>query len=209
MKKSPVKFFAFFLLTVISLLFFAFNTDAEQLPVKTYTIAEGLARDYVHRIEQDSHGFIWFCTAENISRFDGYNFTNYGIAEGLPHRFVTDFLETRDGNYLFGTQGGMVEFNPNGTNPNGSYFTTIPLGTDAEANSVRELIEDPEGVIWFGTIKGLYRLTKTENGGWQPVFIDEELAKGESIHKIGNLKIPFVFFVPFCGYYFYPELSLI
>ena len=43
---------------------------AEQLPIKTYTTADGLARDQINRIVQDSHGFLWFCTAEGLSRFD-------------------------------------------------------------------------------------------------------------------------------------------
>src|SRR2546421_56646 len=80
-----------------------FVVRAEQLPVKTYTIADGLARDYINRIRQDSHGFIWFCTNEGISRFDGYGFTNYGVADGLPDRVVNDVLETRDGALLFAT----------------------------------------------------------------------------------------------------------
>ena len=47
---------------------------AERLPVKTYTTADGLSRDQINRILQDSHGFLWFCTAEGLSRFDGFEF---------------------------------------------------------------------------------------------------------------------------------------
>ena len=57
---------------------------AERLPVKTYTVADGLLRDIVYRIRQDSRGFLWFCTAEGISRFDGYGFTNFTTDDGLP-----------------------------------------------------------------------------------------------------------------------------
>ena len=58
--------------------------DASRLPIKTYTTADGLARDYITCIEQDSRGFLWFCTAEGLSRFDGYQFTNYRVEQGLP-----------------------------------------------------------------------------------------------------------------------------
>ena|SRR5215475_9314925 len=51
--------------------------QAEQLPIKIYTTADGLVRDEINRIVQDSHGYLWFCTAEGLSRFDGYKFTNY------------------------------------------------------------------------------------------------------------------------------------
>jgi hypothetical protein len=32
----------------------------------------------------DSRGFLWFCTNEGLSRFDGYGFTNYSTDQGLP-----------------------------------------------------------------------------------------------------------------------------
>ena len=67
---------------LVSGLFFLFCAlsslvRAELLPVKTYTTADGLLRDEVYRIKQDSRGFLWFCTADGLSRFDGYGFTNY------------------------------------------------------------------------------------------------------------------------------------
>jgi hypothetical protein len=36
--------------------------SGERLPIKTYTIADGLARDNVMRIRRDSKGFLWFCS---------------------------------------------------------------------------------------------------------------------------------------------------
>src|SRR5712692_9024769 len=88
---------------------------AELLPVRTYTIADGLAHNEVNRIVRDSRGFLWFCTADGLSRFDGYAFTNYGTGEGLPHRYVTDLLETRSGQFWVATYGGLVRFDPNRT----------------------------------------------------------------------------------------------
>src|ERR1035441_9518009 len=57
---------------------------AKRLPIRSYTTADGLASDQVLCIHQDSHGFLWFCTAEGLSRFDGYSFTNYHTGDGLP-----------------------------------------------------------------------------------------------------------------------------
>jgi len=162
------------------------RTLAEQLPIKTYTIADGLARDCVNRIKQDSHGFIWFCTNEGISRFDGYGFTNYGVADGLPHRIISDFLETRDGAYLFATFGGLVQFNPLGTNANGSHFTIIPLDQSQDDRFAVRLIEDAAGTIWCGAGNGLYRITRTASG-WQSTFIDTAPAQGEPISGVNTL----------------------
>ena len=49
---------------------------AERLPVKIYTTADGLAQNVVNRIVRDSRGFLWFCTQDGLSRYDGYTFTN-------------------------------------------------------------------------------------------------------------------------------------
>ncbi|MGI9068193.1 MAG: ligand-binding sensor domain-containing protein, partial [Pyrinomonadaceae bacterium] len=87
---------------------------AERLPIKAYTVADGLAHNEINKIVRDSRGFLWFCTAEGLSRFDGYAFTNYGTGDGLPHGAVTDFLETRGGELWLGTGAGLVRFNPKG-----------------------------------------------------------------------------------------------
>ena len=73
--------------------------QAERLPVKAYTTADGLAQNTVYRIVRDARGFLWLCTRDGLSRFDGYAFANYGMAEGLPHPNVNHLLEARDGTY--------------------------------------------------------------------------------------------------------------
>jgi len=65
------------LLNLLGALFaFAIALHAEQLPLQTYTTAEGLPHNEINRIVKDSRGFLWFCTAEGLSRFDGYIFRN-------------------------------------------------------------------------------------------------------------------------------------
>jgi hypothetical protein len=87
--------------------------QAGRLPIKTYTTADGLPRNLINRIVRDSRGFLWFCTGDGLSRFDGYTFKNYGTEHGLPHPFVNDFIETRNGTFWVATNGGGVaRFNP-------------------------------------------------------------------------------------------------
>jgi ligand-binding sensor domain-containing protein len=86
--------------------------NARRLPIKTYTSADGLARDRVECALQDRAGFMWFCTAEGLSRFDGYQFTNDHTEQGLPHNEVTAMLQTRAGSYWVGTAAGLCRFDP-------------------------------------------------------------------------------------------------
>ena len=97
------------LATTIGLAFvFSIAAWAEQLPLRRYTTADGLASNTTNCVKRDSRGFLWFWTREGLSRFDGYTFVNYGIDQGLPDRFVTDFVETPSGEYWVATLRGLA-----------------------------------------------------------------------------------------------------
>src|SRR6266581_6244655 len=167
---------------LISLFLFAAGTPlAEQLPIKTYTTADGLPRDQINRIVRDSHGFLWFCTPEGLSRFDGYTFTNYTMEQGLPHRNVNDLLETRDGIYWIATSNGLSRFNPVGFAQLDKDSTRDARSSEAmivtyrvnekRASGVNVLFEDHTGTIWCGTNGGLYKLEQTGQA-WSLRFVD-------------------------------------
>jgi signal transduction histidine kinase/ligand-binding sensor domain-containing protein len=146
---------------------------AEGLPVKTYTTADGLAHNSVHRIVRDSRGFLWFGTAEGLSRFDGYSFNNYGTAEGLPNPNVYNLLETRSRVYWVATGGGLCRLalrNPG--QPSSSMFTVYPLPSSAGLD-VHALAEGHDGTLWVGTRKGLCRSVPGARGeAFQFVSLD-------------------------------------
>ena len=145
---------------------------AERLPLKAYTVADGLPNNVINKIVRDSRGFLWFCTNEGLSRFDGYTFTNYGVDQGLPHSMVNDFLETRNGEIWIATNGGLVFFNPKGSPTptvafanqklkTASMFTVVvPEDQDRAASAASVLFEDSNGTLWCGTMRHLYRLDR-------------------------------------------------
>jgi len=130
--------------------------QASRLPIKTYTTTDGLARDSILCIVQDSHGFLWFCTAEGLSRFDGYHFTNYHTEQGLPSNGVTDLLESRQGVFWVATSGGLARLDPSGSRPSG--FHRYPLSGNGETAVPSLLYQDHDGGIWCGTDRGLFHL---------------------------------------------------
>src|SRR2546430_16445455 len=79
---------------------------AERLPLKPYTVSDGLPNNVINKIGRDSRGFLWFCTGEGLSRFDGYGFTNYGADQGLLHSTGNDFLGSGTGEYWLAPNGG-------------------------------------------------------------------------------------------------------
>jgi ligand-binding sensor domain-containing protein/two-component sensor histidine kinase len=132
---------------------------AERLPIKTYTVADGLLRDAVYKIKQDSRGFLWFCTADGISRFDGYTFTNFTANEGLPERHVNDFLESKSGTIYLATDAGIAKLNPTGLpNSKENPLFTVILPDNPKSKEIKVLFEDENNTVLAGTSDGLYRL---------------------------------------------------
>ena len=185
---SPVRL----ILLVLSFSFVALGVTHS---ARRYTTVDGLPSDMVTCNKRDSHGFLWFCTPEGLSRFDGYTFVNYGVEQGLPDRYVNDFLETRTGEYLVATSRGLVLFNPK-PGLNSSMFMVLGEGGD-KTEQVSDLLEDRHGIVWVITAGGIRHLAYG-NGQWvmsrpdfdlPPCGIDGVLEDDES-----NL-----WFVMYCG----------
>src|SRR5437899_3573524 len=135
---------------------------ASTLPIRIYTLADGLPRNRINRIVKDSHGFLWFCTSEGLSRFDGYRFTNYGTRDGLPSRAINQFIETHDGAYWVATENGLLRFNPN-VDPAGSHFIPVTIDQAENSRHVEVIVEGRAGEILCGTANGIYSLKKFGN----------------------------------------------
>jgi ligand-binding sensor domain-containing protein len=135
---------------------------AEHFPTKIFTTADGLANNFVRRLVVDSHGYLWICTREGLSRFDGNSFTTYGIEDGLPGADIHDLLETKEGLYWVTTNRGLVRFGPLATREAAEsgrpLFTTFVPEADPRAYDVRTLLQDRAGTVWVGTANGLYKI---------------------------------------------------
>ncbi len=158
---------------------------AQRLPIKTYTTADGLAHERVHSILADSRGFLWFCTAQGLSRFDGHSFTTYGTAQGLPSAVITNLLETSRGVYWVATNGGGVARFDDARRPiphgaahdaatrsrarDSSRFTVLAVSDRPEPNRVNVLYEDRKGRLWAGTDGGAFLLDESASATFREV----------------------------------------
>jgi ligand-binding sensor domain-containing protein/signal transduction histidine kinase len=143
---------------------------AERLAVRSYGTADGLPSERIHDISQDSRGFLWFATADGLSRFDGYEFITYGAAQGLPDPVVNAFLETRDGGLWVATSHHVCRLRPA---PEGSACESIsPAAPTPGVFIPSTLLEDSAGNVWCGVGSlGLFRIEPSPGRGWmlQPV----------------------------------------
>lgn len=189
--------------SVLVLLTLAMNAAAERLPLKIYSTADGLANDTVNRIVADSRGFLWFCTAEGLSRFDGDSFKNYGQNDGLPHRNTHDILETPEGRYLIATSGGLVSMNPAGrrfrwnildlklerTSTDAALFTTYPAPesmTDRKASKAFvSLAKDRAGNVFAMSGSNVYKVFPDGDGlRFEKLEFDPQTSRDGNLNKI-------------------------
>lgn len=161
----------FFLgLAALFIVFCAAPSRAERLPIRNYTTSDGLANNRVGRIIPDSRGFLWFCTPDGLSRFDGHSFKNYSTQDGLPFPSVTDLLDTSTGEYWISTNGGgVVRFDMKGQEREEGQVrhTVYTIGHTQASNRVNLLHRDRAGKIWAGTDGGLFVLDLQDG---QPAF---------------------------------------
>ena len=102
-----------------------------------------------------------------------YNFTNYGLEQGLPQSTVFAVLEDMQGYLWVGTESGIARFN-------GVQFTVFDRNSGLPGNVVRSIIETPAGEIWVATDKGIGIF---DGQKWRQITIEDGL-QGSAITKL-------------------------
>ncbi len=191
--------FTIVLLAVLLALLLVFSTAvaAERLPMRLYTTADGLWSSFIHHMMRDSHGFIWLCTRDGLSRFDGYRFTNYKISDGPASQNFAFMFESRDGLFwIFLSGKGLYRYDPAvaaASPPAAAAGGDGRVALNAElvsTGSFAEMLEDRQGNLWIAG-SGLFQLEQKEGRfsirevtlhvpqAWEPSFSVHSIREGE------------------------------
>lgn len=136
---------------LVGLLAHAPLIHGQQLAIRRFTSAAGLASGVVTAIQQDRSGYLWIATYEGISRFDGYRFENYGARDGLEVQLANDAVEDARGQMWVATNGaGLARFTSQ------RKFETFDVGGSG-ANHVNAVAAGADGTIWCATDGGVFR----------------------------------------------------
>jgi ligand-binding sensor domain-containing protein/signal transduction histidine kinase len=158
---------------------FAATAYGARLTARVYTTGDGLANDRVDRGTRDARGYLWFATADGVSRFDGQRFDSFGVADGLPAAEAHDILATRDGAIWVATEGGLAWLD---TAASATRARFQAVGSHAD---VLALHEDATGVLWAGTRGGLVRV-RLPGAAIAPVRVPLDAAREPSIYCIAS-----------------------
>lgn len=126
---------------------------------KNLTIKNGLPSDQVHHIFQDSHKYIWFCTTQGVSRFDGRHFENFGITEGLADTEILFCSEDNQARVWFYAFNGRLSYFDLKANKIYSYRDFPYLKEANLFTFISNIIEDKNKNIWVQGERSLKRIT--------------------------------------------------
>jgi signal transduction histidine kinase/ligand-binding sensor domain-containing protein len=121
-----------------------------------YTKAEGLPADDPTTVFQDHSGRVWLGYHDSgLVLFSSDGFKQYTRRDGLASDEIFSIRETRDGDLLIGTRGGL-------TRMRGDHFTTFRPSDPLARESVYDSLEDREGRLWLALPQGLAQLDGTK-----------------------------------------------
>jgi signal transduction histidine kinase/ligand-binding sensor domain-containing protein len=168
--------------TSVVALALALPLSAERLPVRIFTTADGLPRDQLQCVKSDRRGFVWFCTAEGLVRFDGQVAVTFGREHGLSPVGVRTFLSASGDRYFLGANEGLFAFDT-GFVSSPRRFTYLRRDDGQPTEAVNSLVESRDRTIWCATGSGLLRLSEA-GGRTHLVEVDIGLPREVIIDRI-------------------------
>lgn len=154
--------------------------SSQVLPFDSYTVRDGLLSNGIHTISQDSQGYLWIGTRDGISVFDGWTFTNYTTADGLPRGSIKQILEAHGAPaktvWILTSGGGLCWYGDG---------RIIPFSDSSAvwAHQITSLGQDHNGIIWVGTEDTLARIVQ---GRLQPVQTGTRMGLVDAIQEQGD-----------------------
>ncbi|HET6977396.1 MAG TPA: triple tyrosine motif-containing protein [Pyrinomonadaceae bacterium] len=122
------------------------------------------APDQVTSLAQTRDGYLWLASPTGLFRFDGQRVERYRPPSGMEliSTNVSGLLAPSSGGLWISYRFGGFSFLKDGRLTNYSREA-------ASTGGVRELKQDPNGIVWANTTSGIWRF---ENSAWQPLGDD-------------------------------------
>lgn len=148
--------FPFLLNLILISLFCSLFVHGQDKPFALFTEDDGLADNDVRDIVKDKEGYLWIGTSNGLSKYDGQNFTNFQVRQGLPGKWVWS-VEKDDQNRIYaGCYGKGLAIIEN------NKVTKVLHIESSVKDKIRKLhFSDFHKVMLVGTDYGIYALKDT------------------------------------------------
>ncbi|MEZ5308827.1 MAG: diguanylate cyclase [Pyrinomonadaceae bacterium] len=124
--------------------------------VAHYNHRNGLPKEFMNVIFQDSKGTLWFGGLGGLTKFEDGRITNYTTKQGLSGDYVRSIYEDSDGYLWIGTYDeGMTRFKDGAAKK-------IRAADGLFSDGVFAIREDSNGYFWISSNNGIYRVQKSK-----------------------------------------------
>jgi len=166
MKTTVTKKMSLKLLKTLLLFSFAMPITIHSRPLskikfERFNVEDGLANPIVFDIAQDKESFIWFATNNGLSKYDGYEFTNFlpdetnpGSDKTISTELILDLMLDSHGLLWIATVGEGISSYDSDTG-RFTHYRSDPSNPDSISHpSVYCIEEDHKGRLWIATLGG-------------------------------------------------------
>lgn len=144
--------FIFFMLFAGSAFSFQGKME-EEFSVEVLNVRKGLLSNYVTRVVNDEFNTKYFATEGGITKYDGYNFSEYRPGPdypGLENENIETLFRGKDNLIWIGTKGGGLSVLDPSTNTIKSWNSAFASFSESPLRII-SINQDAEGKIWVGT----------------------------------------------------------
>ena len=141
-----------FVISLFLLIGCAGFVSARNYALVSYNADNGLSHNTVRCIAQDQRGFMWFGTADGLSRFDGVVFRVYNsenLRHGLLNTSVHALCADRKNRLWVGTEQGVYLYDER--KDAFSHFGVRTQYGVVITGRITRIFENGDGKIWIGT----------------------------------------------------------
>ena len=116
--------------------------------------------NYIVSLYEDEQGIVWTGTwGGGLARFDGSQWRNFTMADGLPANHVFLLAPAENGEMWVGTSGGLARFDGE------RFIEVLTTHQGLYANNVFSLARGEDGSLWVGSYGGVARIKRGEREG--------------------------------------------
>jgi signal transduction histidine kinase/ligand-binding sensor domain-containing protein/DNA-binding response OmpR family regulator len=163
------------LLIGISLCYLFCFAQNESLLFKRIDSGDGLSKNTISSIIQDTDNFIWIGTSNGLNRFDGIEFKvfkhNPSDASSIPSNEIKCVFQSKFGDIWIGTQsGGVFKYLPSKDKfKEFSFF----LSQKSKTGSINAVVEHKNGDIWMVSDDAIMQHSKDKFLIYEPNYVKQ------------------------------------